>query len=177
MDLIAVRAFPKFIDWQEDRQDKVLAAFTKYATVPVINMEKQTITFSDETLMKILPITEGITLGALKQKWSLECEYSAELTEAQIEKMNSKVFYPVDWALVSLKAFDSEEYMTVTMKSGERFRIQVTDAQISRDFITASGETYTITIIYDEDAGIPEEAELLFLPLHIFLMYLLGLLH
>jgi N-acetylornithine carbamoyltransferase len=38
-DLIAVRAFPKFQDWEQDRQDKMLAAFARYATVPVINME------------------------------------------------------------------------------------------------------------------------------------------
>jgi len=38
-DLICVRAFPKFEDWQVDRQDKVIKAFAKYASVPVINME------------------------------------------------------------------------------------------------------------------------------------------
>jgi N-acetylornithine carbamoyltransferase len=39
VDLIGVRAFPRFVDWQEDRQDRVLKAFARYATVPVINME------------------------------------------------------------------------------------------------------------------------------------------
>lgn len=38
-DLIAIRAFPKFQDWQHDRQDSVLRAFAQYASVPVINME------------------------------------------------------------------------------------------------------------------------------------------
>lgn len=38
-DAIAVRAFPKFQDWQEDRQDKVIQAFAQHASVPVINME------------------------------------------------------------------------------------------------------------------------------------------
>lgn len=38
-DLIGIRAFPKFQDWEEDRKDKILAAFAKYADVPVINME------------------------------------------------------------------------------------------------------------------------------------------
>ncbi len=38
-DLIAVRAFPKFENWNEDRKDTVIKAFAKYATVPVINME------------------------------------------------------------------------------------------------------------------------------------------
>lgn len=39
VDLIGVRAFPKFVDWQYDRRDIVLRGFAKYATVPVINME------------------------------------------------------------------------------------------------------------------------------------------
>jgi N-acetylornithine carbamoyltransferase len=39
VDLIGVRAFPKFVDWTNDREDKVLKGFAKYATVPVINME------------------------------------------------------------------------------------------------------------------------------------------
>ena len=39
VDLIGLRAFPKFVDWQEDRQDKVLKSFARHSTVPVINME------------------------------------------------------------------------------------------------------------------------------------------
>lgn len=39
VDIICIRAFPKFENWQEDRLDKVIHSFTKYASVPVINME------------------------------------------------------------------------------------------------------------------------------------------
>jgi N-acetylornithine carbamoyltransferase len=39
VDMIGVRAFPKFRDWSEDRQDKVLQAFAKHSPVPVVNME------------------------------------------------------------------------------------------------------------------------------------------
>ena len=38
-DLIGIRAFPKFEDWEEDRKDRILNAFVDYADVPVINME------------------------------------------------------------------------------------------------------------------------------------------
>jgi len=38
-DLIAIRAFPQFEDWQQDKKDQVIKSFAKYATVPVINME------------------------------------------------------------------------------------------------------------------------------------------
>jgi N-acetylornithine carbamoyltransferase len=38
-DLIALRAFPLFKNWESDRQDAVIRALAQHATVPVINME------------------------------------------------------------------------------------------------------------------------------------------
>jgi len=38
-DLIAIRCFPKFQDWTAEREDPLITAYAKYATVPVINME------------------------------------------------------------------------------------------------------------------------------------------
>ncbi|QDE40295.1 N-acetylornithine carbamoyltransferase [Luteibacter pinisoli] len=64
VDLIGVRAFPKFQDWQVDRQDKVLKAFAQYATVPVINME--TITHPCQELAHALALKEH--LGDLQNK-------------------------------------------------------------------------------------------------------------
>ena len=56
VDLIGVRAFPKFIDWATDREDKVLKGFAKYATVPVINME--TITHPCQELAHAMALQE-----------------------------------------------------------------------------------------------------------------------
>jgi N-acetylornithine carbamoyltransferase len=56
VDLIGVRAFPKFVDWSADREDKVLKGFAKYATVPVINME--TITHPCQELAHALALQE-----------------------------------------------------------------------------------------------------------------------
>lgn len=66
VDLIAVRAFPKFIDWQDDRKDKVLMAFAKYATVPVINME--TITHPCQEMAHILALQEHFGTRDLRGK-------------------------------------------------------------------------------------------------------------
>jgi N-acetylornithine carbamoyltransferase len=63
-DLIGVRAFPKFQDWSVDRQDRVLAGFARYATVPVINLE--TITHPCQELALALTLREK--LGALQGK-------------------------------------------------------------------------------------------------------------
>jgi N-acetylornithine carbamoyltransferase len=38
-DLIGIRAFPKFENWEEDRKDLILNAFAEHSEVPVINME------------------------------------------------------------------------------------------------------------------------------------------
>ena len=56
VDLIAVRAFPKFVDWRVDREDRVLAGFAKYATVPVINLE--TITHPCQELAHVTALLE-----------------------------------------------------------------------------------------------------------------------
>lgn len=57
-DMIGIRAFPKFIDWQEDRKDKILNAFAQYADVPVINME--TITHPCQEMAHIMALQERL---------------------------------------------------------------------------------------------------------------------
>lgn len=38
-DIIGIRAFPNFEDWEIDRDDTILQSFARHAEVPVINME------------------------------------------------------------------------------------------------------------------------------------------
>jgi N-acetylornithine carbamoyltransferase len=62
-DLIAVRAFPKFQRWEDDREDAVISAFARYATVPVINMETITHPCQELALMLTLKERLGTTDG------------------------------------------------------------------------------------------------------------------
>ncbi|GAA3923379.1 N-acetylornithine carbamoyltransferase [Luteimonas lutimaris] len=55
-DMIGVRAFPKFVDWSLDRQDRVLQGFAKHSPVPVINME--TITHPCQELAHAMALQE-----------------------------------------------------------------------------------------------------------------------
>jgi len=64
VDMIGVRAFPKFQQWAVDREDRVLKSFAKYATVPIINLE--TITHPCQELAHILALQEH--LGELKNR-------------------------------------------------------------------------------------------------------------
>ena len=66
VDLIGVRAFPKFRDWAVDREDRVIHAFAKYATVPVINME--TITHPMQELAHILALQQHFGTADLRGK-------------------------------------------------------------------------------------------------------------
>jgi N-acetylornithine carbamoyltransferase len=58
VDLICVRAFPKFQRWEDDREDYVIRQVAKYATVPVINME--TITHPMQELALMLTLKERL---------------------------------------------------------------------------------------------------------------------
>ncbi len=66
VDLIGVRAFPKFVDWTADRQDRVLQGFAKYSPVPVINME--TITHPCQELAHVLALQEHFGTRDLRGK-------------------------------------------------------------------------------------------------------------
>lgn len=57
-DVIAVRAFPKFQKWEEDRKDAFIESFARYATVPVVNME--TITHPCQELALMLTLKEKL---------------------------------------------------------------------------------------------------------------------
>jgi N-acetylornithine carbamoyltransferase len=74
VDLIGVRAFPKFVDWSVDREDRVLKAFAKYSTVPVINME--TITHPCQELAHALALQEHFGSSDLRgRKYVLTWTY------------------------------------------------------------------------------------------------------
>ena len=120
----------------------------------------ESIEFSNPELVWVGKVETDSTVGGIKEANGLEVQYSAELTEEQIEEINAQTVESGDWALVSILPFLSEESLTVTMKTGEVFTIKVTDAQITKTVIDAKGDTWEITVTYGEEAGIPNDAEL-----------------
>lgn len=87
------------------------------------------VSISAPELISVSKVEETTTVGEIKDRLQLECEYSAGLTEHDIEMINSTEVEEGDWALISLKSFETKETLTVTMKSGEEFTILVTDPQ------------------------------------------------
>ena len=66
VDMIGVRAFPKFVDWSVDREDRVLQAFAKHSPVPVINLE--TITHPCQELAHAMALREHFGTSDLRGK-------------------------------------------------------------------------------------------------------------
>ncbi|MDQ3510103.1 MAG: N-acetylornithine carbamoyltransferase [Pseudomonadota bacterium] len=64
VDLIGVRAFPRFLDWTVDRQDRVLKGFARYSPVPVINME--TITHPCQELAHVMALQQHFGTADLR---------------------------------------------------------------------------------------------------------------
>lgn len=100
-----------------------------------------TVSFSDPSLINVSKVEEPTTTGDIIEKYNLEIEYSDKLTEEDIASIKARQFTPVDWALVTLKAFDTEEALTITMKTGEVFTIRVTDA---RDPLGLDDRTFSV---------------------------------
>ncbi len=73
VDLIGVRAFPKFQDWNEDREDAVIRAFAAHATVPVINLE--TITHPCQELAHIQALQQHLGPELRGRKYVLTWTY------------------------------------------------------------------------------------------------------
>ena len=116
--------------------------------------------FSREDLVWVGKADTDTTVGELKAINGLFVQYSDDLSQEDIAYYDSQIIEAGDWVLISLKPFVSEETLTVTMDNGDQFAIRMTDAQITRTVMTASGEAYEITVAYGENAGIPEDAQL-----------------
>ena len=85
------------------------------------------VTFTNPDLIWVGKVEEETTVGALREANNLEPEYSAELTEEQIAEIDAQTVTAGDWTLISLKPFQSEESLVITMNNGGVFKIRVTD--------------------------------------------------
>lgn len=120
-------------DDPETEKDEVLAFLN----------EVESVSFSDESLVKVIRVDADITAGEIIDELGEEIIYSGNLDEETVADMRESKLTAPDWALVSLQPFLSEELLTITLKSGEVILVRVTDAQ---DPIVFTGRQI---IIYD----------------------------
>ena len=137
---------------QADAQDTEEKQYAPALTLDSVQVRESTkkfvedvekVEFTSPELMWVGKVDSISTVGELKEANGLNCEYSAELAEEQIDQINAMKVDGGDWALISLKAFSTEEMLTVTMKDQSVFKIKVTDAQDPSVFLGKE------VIIYD----------------------------
>ena len=122
-DVIGVRAFPKFVDWQEDREDRILNGFAKYATVPVINME--TITHPCQEMAHIMTLQER--LGDLKgRKFVLTWTYHPKPLNTAVA--NSALMIATKFGMEVTLLCPTEDYLL-----DERYMQAATDNAAAHD--------------------------------------------
>ncbi|MCR4951984.1 MAG: fibro-slime domain-containing protein [Solobacterium sp.] len=115
---------------------------------------------SDESLVRPVYIEEDVTVEELLRRLSVAIEYSSDMKETEIIAENAQALHTGEWILLTLKPFESEETLTVKLKDGEEFTVCVRDGMIRKTVISDKGDTYEITVTYDETSGIPEHASL-----------------
>lgn len=133
-DLIAIRAFPKFQDWAEDRKDQILTSFAEHAEVPIINME--TITHPCQEMAMTMALQDHV--GDLNgKKFVLTWSYHPK-------PLNTAV---ANSALVAAAKFG----MDVTLLCPtEEFVLDERYLDIARADASANGQSLTITHDIDE---------------------------
>ena len=135
VDLIGVRAFPKFKRWEDDRQDKVIKAFAQHATVPVINME--TITHPMQELALALTMREKLG-GTDARKFTLTWTYHPRPLNTAVA--NSAILIASKLGMDVTLLCPTPEYAL-----DERY------CDAARSYCAAQGRSFTVT--HDLDAG------------------------
>ena len=87
------------------------------------------LSFSDETLVKVEKVDS---------KTSADVEETDDETDENVLKKAKETVRETDWLLTSLKPFDTEETLTITLKDGTEYRMTVTDARFTYDGVTYS---------------------------------------
>ena len=83
--------------------------------------------FSTPELLAVVPVNEDATVGAIRERLGIESQYSGRLTEEDIAEIEAAVISAPDWALMSLKSFESEESLSIVLRDGRKYEIRITD--------------------------------------------------
>ena len=106
VDVICIRAFPKFQDWQIDRQDQLISAFAAHATVPVVNMETIVHPCQELALMRTLQDRLGVVE---KKKFVLTWTYHPKPLNTAVA--NSALLISTKFGMDVTLLCPTEEYL------------------------------------------------------------------
>ena len=125
----------------------------------VANVDR--VELSNPSMLWVGKVDSDSTVGAIKEGNGLDAQrYTENLNTKEIEGIDAQVVEGGDWAIISLRPFENEETLTITMNNGDQFEIRVTDAQPETFSLSNKGEQYEVIVTFNEKAEIPEGAEL-----------------
>ncbi len=130
VDLIGVRAFPKFVDWTTDRQDRLLNGFARHASVPVINME--TITHPCQELAHAMALRERFGPDLRGRKYVLTWTYHPKALNTAVA--NSALTIATRMGMDVTLLCPTEDYL-----------LDLRYMQWARDNVAESGGSLTIS--------------------------------
>ncbi|MGE4159947.1 MAG: N-acetylornithine carbamoyltransferase [Planctomycetota bacterium] len=108
VDLLGVRAFPKLVDWREERQERTLEAFARWSGVPVLSLEGAT-SHPCQALADALTIRECLGHNLAGKTLTVTWAYhpkplpmavpNAIVAVGALLGMNVRLAHPPAWAL------------------------------------------------------------------------------
>lgn len=135
VDFIGIRSFPKFKNWQEDRQDKLITSFAKYAGVPIVNMETITHPCQELAMIKAMQDKHGELKG---KKFVLTWTYHPKPLNTAVA--NSALMAAAKWGMDVTLLCPNEDYILDKRymdKAGEYATSFGGDITISHDIDSA----------------------------------------
>jgi len=142
-DLLALRCFPKFQNWQEEKKDTFLNNMVKWSTKPVINME--TITHPCQALAMMMTILQRIG-SPKRKKFVLTWVYHPKPLNTAVANSAGVIAsrFGMDITLVHPAGYELDPYYTDMMqldcqKNGSRFEVvhDMDEAMQGADFVYA----------------------------------------
>ena len=102
---------------------------TNFEDAEAFLAEVADVEFSDESLVKVVHPAEDTTVGEVVRSLGVEHQLSATLGKEEAQNIEAEPLRRDEWALISIKPFDSEETLTISMKDSTEYVIRVTDEQ------------------------------------------------
>ena len=118
----------------------------KYRDAEEFIANVKNVEFSNPELIWVGEIESNCIAWDLMERFDLEPFYPYGMTEQEYISCVTKQFTPLDWALLALNPFDSEERLTISMKDGSEIIINVTDEQNAQMTTDEHGNAIVDTI-------------------------------
>jgi N-acetylornithine carbamoyltransferase len=142
-DALAIRCFPKFKDWKEEKKDAILSNMVKWSDKPVINME--TISHPCQALAMMMTLKEKLK-GFKGKKMALTWVYHPKPLNTAVANSAGMIasICGMDLAISNPKGYDLDgDYLAMMKgfceKNGAKFSVSnsMEDALKDADFVYA----------------------------------------